>query len=139
MQLLYGYDTTTQALKTITQQGTGQPFLKNETLSKFGTYDNQVLGNDVTETILFDWAGRLDSVATSRDAALLNDLRYTYAPDSNITRIQNLAGPVPQGDMYYGYDVMKRLTKAWGTTMSGGVLGPRALQVIFTPTTPWGE
>jgi RHS repeat-associated protein len=123
MQLAYEYDPATQALDRIREPASGQVWLADVETGKFGKASSIVLGNGVARTVQFDFTGRAHRLLTVADAATLSDLHYAYDANSNITRIQETAGPSPRGDMYYSYDTLDRLAKAWGTTMSGQPAG----------------
>jgi RHS repeat-associated protein len=123
MRLRYGYDPVTQALDTITDPDSGQVWLAGVAMGKFDVSERLTLGNGVTRTNEFDLVGRACRLLTTSGATALSDLRYTFDPNSNITRIQELAGPTPRGDMDYQYDSLDRLTAGWGVTMSGAGAG----------------
>ncbi len=128
MRLDYAYDSVTQALDRVTDPDSGQVWLANVDLSLFQKAREFALGNGVMRLVEFDWAGRATSLDTDSQAGPLSQLRYTFDANSNITRIQELAGPRPRGDMAYRYDALDRLTAAWGTTLSGESAGDQ-----FTP------
>ncbi len=119
MRLQYGYDPVTQALDRVADPDSGQVWLDDVEMSPFQQAEELALGNGVTRRVEFDWIGRASRLLTDSAAGTLSDLRYAFDSNSNVSRIQELAGPAPQGDVRYQYDVLDRLTKAWGTTMSG--------------------
>jgi RHS repeat-associated protein len=124
MQLRYQYDPVTQVLDRISDPVSGQGWLANVQMSKFGTAEVLALGNGVTRTNSFDYRGRATRLLTQVGATALSDLRYTFDLNSNITRILEMAGDdTPRGDMHYQYDALDRLTGAWGITLSGQPAG----------------
>lgn len=123
MRLDYGYDPVTQALDRITDADTGEVWLADVEMSAFGVAERFALGNGVSRQVEFDWAGRARRLLTASPGETLSDLNYTFDLNSNIARIQEQAGPAPQGDMHYQYDSLNRLTAAWGTTLSGADAG----------------
>jgi len=134
MRLLYTYDPTTQALDQISDPDSGQVWLADVAMSKFGTVAAFALGNGTVRTNTFDYVGRATRLLTRSGTASLSDLRYDFDPNSNILGIRELAGPIPLGDMHYDYDALDRLTAAWGRTMSGmdaGTAGNPAFQYDY--------
>jgi len=123
MRLGYAYDPVTQSLDRVTDPDSGQVWLADVEMSRFGQANLFALGNGVARHVEFDWTGRANRLLTDSVAGTLSDLRYTFDANSNISRIQELAGPTPRGDMNYRYDPLNRLTAAYGTTMSGESAG----------------
>lgn len=121
-KLTYHYDPATQALDAITDNS-GQVWLTDVQKNPSGAIEVFKLGNGITRTNSFDWAGRLTRAQTGLWATSLSDMRYTLDRNANITAIQETAGASPLGNMHYGYDVQDRLISAWGTTMSGAAAG----------------
>lgn len=136
MRLEHDYDAVTQALDRLTDPDTGQVWLANVDMSEFGQAKTLALGNTVSRQMEFDWIGRATQIATNSNAGALSDLRYTFDANSNIARIQELQGPSPRGTMNYVYDTLDRLTKAYGTTMSGenaGTVDAPRFQYAYDP------
>ncbi len=119
MRLEYGYDPVTQSLDTVTDPDSGQLWLADVEISPFKTANYLALGNGVTRTTEFDYAGRATRLLTESGGSPLSDLRYRFDGNSNISSIEEKAGPQPYGHMHYAYDSLDRLTAGWGATMSG--------------------
>ncbi len=123
MKLTYHYDPFTQALDAVVDSDSGQVWLSDVQMSPFDTAEEFRLGNGLTRTVAFDWIGRAIRLQTSLYASSLSDRHYTFDLNSNVTRIEELAGDTPRGNMHYEYDLRDQLISAWGTTMSGANAG----------------
>lgn len=123
MRLAYYYDAVTQALDAVADPDSGQLWLADVQMSPFESAEIFKLGNGVTRTNAFDWIGRATRLQTNFYATALSDLLYAFDRNSNIVRIEERVGETPRGNMHYEYDLLDRLTAAWGTTISGADAG----------------
>ncbi len=126
MHLKYEYNSPAQLLTDVYNSGSGQVYLADKTYGVFGFPDEWILGNGVggqgvTQKQERDAAGRVSRqyIEQTPGGTVLSDLYYAFDLSSNVTRIQEMAGPAPFGDMNYSYDSRDRLLNAYGTTMSG--------------------
>jgi RHS repeat-associated protein len=125
-RLDYKYNAITQSLDSVRDADSGQVWLAKIKMSPFGSASELALGNGVARNTEFDYAGRGTRLLTRSGGIAISDLRYRFDPNSNIRRVEEVAGPSPTGDMRYAYDSLDRLVAAFGTTMSGMSAGTQS-------------
>ncbi|WP_413793934.1 MULTISPECIES: RHS repeat-associated core domain-containing protein [unclassified Pseudomonas] len=97
-----------------------------------GQIESQTAGNGIVSRAEYDPAnGRLTALRASRAASTLQDLRYTYDPVGNVTRLEDKAQPVRFGSNQrveaastFTYDSLYQLISATGREAAGSTLPP---------------
>ncbi|WP_416905708.1 polymorphic toxin-type HINT domain-containing protein [Micromonospora echinospora] len=83
--------------------------------------------------------GRLTGASTNRDSVtpnVVSDIRYTFDPAGNITRIKDVAPDPVDDTQCFDYDHLRRLTKAW-TPSSGNCDAAPSVTGLGGPAPYW--
>ncbi|MEU9148479.1 RHS repeat-associated core domain-containing protein [Streptomyces sp. NPDC048349] len=134
----------------IIESDLNQAYLRGAAYTEFGDLAQAQLGNSgtlVTQTLTYDSATRrLLTSVTDRDAtgpSELSNIKYTYDPVGNITRIlDDQNDRTIKDDQCFAYDWARRLTEAWTSgdncsTKPAGGAGTPVLGSVDPYWTSW--